>query len=117
MTGTAGLAVDRRPVRPFTTRAKPREGRRFTVETITHRARVALRTLRAASASASPSDPGADTVHDLVRRVEHLEAALEGLQDAVYRQDVLHDRQIADLRKRRATRPNAGSPGLRGERP
>jgi hypothetical protein len=38
-------------------------------------------------------------------------AALEGLQDAVYRQDVVHDRQIADLRKRRATRPDAAAPG------
>jgi hypothetical protein len=84
------------------------------VETITQRAAAALRRLRAASESATPSK-GADTAHDLVRRIEHLEAELEGLQDAVYRQDVVHDRQIADLRKRRATRPNAGSPGLRGE--
>ena len=85
------------------------------METITHRAAAALRGLRAASGSARPSDPGGHIVHDLVRRIEHLEAALEGLQDAVYRQDVVHDRQIADLRKRRATTPNAGSPGLRGE--
>jgi hypothetical protein len=62
-------------------------------------------------------DPGADTVHDLVRRIEYVEAALDGLQDAVYRQDVLHDSQNAELRKQRATRPNARSPGLRGERP
>jgi len=61
--------------------------------------------------SATPSD----RVDDLVRRVEHLESALEGLQDAVYRQDVVHDRQIADLRKR-SPRPDAGSPGLRGAR-
>jgi hypothetical protein len=33
-------------------------------------------------------------------RVAHLEAALEGLQDAVYRQAVLHDQDIAELRKR-----------------
>ena len=85
------------------------------METITQRAAAALRRLRAASESATPLNPGADTAHDLVRRIEHLEAELEGLQDAVYRQDVVHDRQIADLRKRRATTPNAGSPGLRGE--
>lgn len=33
-------------------------------------------------------------------RIEHLEAALEGLQDAVYRQAVSHDREIAELRRR-----------------
>jgi hypothetical protein len=33
-------------------------------------------------------------------RVEHLEAALEGLQDAVYRQSVLESKQIADLGRR-----------------
>ncbi len=41
----------------------------------------------------------AQKIDDLERRVSHLESVLEGLQDAVYRQDVLHDRQIADLRK------------------
>jgi hypothetical protein len=52
-------------------------------------------------ASPAPPAPGAGTYADLVRRLEHLEAALEGLQDAVYRQDVVHDRQISDLRSRR----------------
>jgi hypothetical protein len=54
-------------------------------------------------ASPAPAPPvrGAGTYADLVRRLEHLEAALEGLQDAVYRQDVVHDRQISDLRNRR----------------
>jgi hypothetical protein len=32
--------------------------------------------------------------------VEHLETALEGLQDAVYRQSVLEGKQIADLGRR-----------------
>jgi hypothetical protein len=45
--------------------------------------------------------PAPGTYADLVRRLEHLEAALEGLQDAVYRQDVVKDRQISDLRNRR----------------
>ena len=40
----------------------------------------------------------ADALEELARRVDRLEAQLEGLQDAVYRQDVLHDRRIADLR-------------------
>ena len=36
----------------------------------------------------------------LEARVEHLDAELEGLQDAVYRQSVLEDRQIAELGRR-----------------
>jgi hypothetical protein len=38
----------------------------------------------------------------LATRVEHLEAELEGLQDAVYRQAVLEQENIGDLRKRTA---------------
>ena len=40
----------------------------------------------------------ADALEELARRVDRLEAQFEALQDAVYRQDVLHDRRIADLR-------------------
>ena len=40
----------------------------------------------------------ADALEALARRVDRLEAQFEGLQDAVYRQDVLHDRRISDLR-------------------
>jgi len=36
----------------------------------------------------------------LEARLEHLESALEGLQDAVYRQSVLEERQIAELGRR-----------------
>ena len=36
----------------------------------------------------------------LEARVTHLEAALEGLQDAVYRNSVLEDRQNAELGRR-----------------
>lgn len=36
----------------------------------------------------------------LERRVAHLEAAFEGLQDAVYRRSVLEGRQIAELSRR-----------------
>jgi hypothetical protein len=59
------------------------------------------RSMTHASPAPAPPAPGAGTYADLVRRLEHLEAALEGLQDAVYRQDVVHDRQISDLRKGR----------------
>lgn len=72
--------------------------------TITRRAAAALRSLRASGSSTAPEAGMGESLQDLARRVEHLEAALEGLQDAVYRQDVVHDTQIADLRKRTATR-------------
>ena len=58
--------------------------------------------LTAASQAPAPPAPGTDAYADLLRRLEHLEAALEGLQDAVYRQDVMHDRQISDLRSGRS---------------
>jgi hypothetical protein len=38
----------------------------------------------------------------LEARVEHLEAELEGLQDAVYRRAVVEDEQIDELRRRTA---------------
>jgi hypothetical protein len=63
------------------------------VKQIVHRATAALRKRRVPQVTRPYAD--------LVRRIEHLEAALEGLQDAVYRQDVVHDRQIADLRSRK----------------
>ena len=36
----------------------------------------------------------------LEARIEHLEAAHEGLQDAVYRRAVLEDKSIEELRRR-----------------
>ena len=33
-------------------------------------------------------------------RIEHLEGALEGLQDAVYRQAVLEEQKIGEVRRR-----------------
>jgi hypothetical protein len=36
----------------------------------------------------------------LEARLEHLESALEGLQDSVYRQSVLDGQQIAELSRR-----------------
>jgi len=41
-------------------------------------------------------------VETLDVRVEHLEAELEGLQDAVYRRAVLEDEQVDELRRRTA---------------
>lgn len=64
------------------------------MDKITDRVTAALRKRLAEPAPA-------DSVEDLARRVAHLEAALEGLQDAVYRQDVVHDKRISDLRKHR----------------
>jgi uncharacterized coiled-coil protein SlyX len=36
----------------------------------------------------------------LEERVAHLEAQLEGLQDAFYRQSTLHDKELGELRAR-----------------
>ncbi len=41
-----------------------------------------------------------DRAATLEARIEHLEAALEGLQDAVYRQARLGDERLEELRKR-----------------
>jgi hypothetical protein len=54
----------------------------------------------------SPASPDARWDHrleTLQARVERLEAELEGLQDAVYRQAVREDRNIAELRRRTDT--------------
>jgi hypothetical protein len=37
---------------------------------------------------------------DLTERVERLEAVIEGLQDAIYRQAQQHDRDVGELRRR-----------------
>ena len=41
-----------------------------------------------------------DRVAKLEARIEHLEAALEGLQDAVYRQAQLGEEKLEELRRR-----------------
>jgi uncharacterized coiled-coil protein SlyX len=43
----------------------------------------------------------------LEARIEHLEASLQGLQDAVYRQAVLEDKNIDELRRRTEPRQMA----------
>jgi hypothetical protein len=47
-----------------------------------------------------PSHRPSQRERDLTVRVEYLESVIEGLQDAIYRQARLHDRDIEDLRKR-----------------
>lgn len=51
---------------------------------------------RGARAPAAP--PAA--IDALAARVAHLERVVEGLQDAMYRQNQLHDRDMAELRRR-----------------
>jgi uncharacterized coiled-coil protein SlyX len=60
------------------------------------RFRLAPRRLRGARPQAVP--PAA--LDALEARVAHLEGVIEGLQDAVYRHDRLHDQDIAELRRR-----------------
>jgi hypothetical protein len=49
----------------------------------------------------APPDVGSERPMEILEaRIEHLEAALEGLQDAIHRQTVLHDKQIDELDRR-----------------
>jgi uncharacterized coiled-coil protein SlyX len=51
----------------------------------------------------APGSPDAGWEHrleTLEARVEHLERELEGLQDALYRQAILEDKNIGELRRR-----------------
>jgi hypothetical protein len=56
--------------------------------------------------SGGSSAPGSPTVDQdrrlqaMEARIEHLEKALEGLQDAVYRQAQLEEANISELRRR-----------------
>jgi uncharacterized coiled-coil protein SlyX len=52
---------------------------------------------RPTKAAQSPED---ERVMALERRIMHLEAMIEGLQDAVHREGVRTNRQLDDLRKR-----------------
>jgi hypothetical protein len=55
---------------------------------------------RARSSRRSPDAGWEQRLESLTARVVHLEAELEGLQDAVYRQAVLEQEKIGDLRRR-----------------
>jgi cell division protein FtsB len=50
--------------------------------------------------SSSPGTVTTEAFEALSARVAHLEAEIEGLQDAVHRQVRLHDQRIAELQKR-----------------
>jgi hypothetical protein len=52
---------------------------------------------RSGAGSADDPDPRSEA---LAARVQHLEAVVEGLQDALYRQAQQHDRDVAELRRR-----------------
>jgi hypothetical protein len=52
------------------------------------------------SAATSPETERDRRLDTIDARIEHLEKALEGLQDAVYRQAQLEDGNIAELRRR-----------------
>jgi hypothetical protein len=54
----------------------------------------------ARSGSGSPDAGWEQRLETLAARVEHLEAELEGLQDAVYRQAVREQEDIGELRRR-----------------
>jgi hypothetical protein len=49
----------------------------------------------------TPPDAGSErTMEILDARVEHLEAELEGLQDAIHRQSILRDERLDELDRR-----------------
>jgi hypothetical protein len=59
-----------------------------------------IRRLRHVARTWRPSSRPSQHEQDLRVRVERLEAVVEGLQDALYRQAQQHDRDIGELRKR-----------------
>ena len=62
--------------------------------------RVWQRRSGARSSARSPDAGWEQRLESLAARVVHLEAEIEGLQDAVYRQAVLEQEKIGDLRRR-----------------
>jgi hypothetical protein len=74
------------------------------VATIAERvSRLWLRRSRGRRSSPGSPDVGWERrLEALAARVEHLETELEGLQDAVYRQAVLEEKNVGELRKRTA---------------
>lgn len=60
-----------------------------------------------------PAEAGLDEIEVLRRRIEHLEAALEGLQDAVHRENSRREAQIQELQ--RQTSPGAMAQSLEAD--
>ena len=61
---------------------------------------IGLRRRRARDEKARGAPDAADPVQALERRVSHLEAMIEGLQDAVHREAKRTNEQLDDLRRR-----------------
>jgi len=59
-----------------------------------------LAAMRSVDTRGAPSGTPAAELESLRVRVDHLEAALEGLQDAVYREGQRHDAEIEELQRR-----------------
>jgi hypothetical protein len=55
---------------------------------------------RSGPAAIESSSPDVGWEHRVEARIEHLETALEGLQDALYRHEVLDKENISDLHRR-----------------
>lgn len=68
--------------------------------TIAERVSRLLRSGGQRSSRPSPEVEWQHRIETLEARVAHLEATLEGLQDAVHRRAVLEDESIGELRKR-----------------
>jgi hypothetical protein len=58
-----------------------------------------LERIRGALAGAQPRDAGPDLAA-LEQRVAHLEALVEGLQDAFHRESVRHDERVMELQRK-----------------
>jgi hypothetical protein len=66
------------------------------------------RKTRSAKPVQAQPDVGSERPMEILEaRVERLDAALEGLQDAIHRQTVLHDKQIDELDRRTDPHPIA----------
>jgi hypothetical protein len=55
---------------------------------------------RSGPAAIESSSPDVGWEHRVEARIEHLETALEGLQDALYRHEVLDKENISELHRR-----------------
>ena len=61
---------------------------------------MSLRERIAGLASARRSPPQPDDLERVRERLTHLEALVEGLQDAVHRESVRHDERLAELERK-----------------
>jgi hypothetical protein len=66
---------------------------------------MSLRERIAALASARRPAPQPDDLQRLRERLKHVEALVEGLQDAIHRDSIRHEERLAELERR--TQPEA----------